>query len=568
MEITEVFRLWRDDPYFDEETRRELSALDEERDAGEIRERFCSDLAFGTGGLRGQMSAGTNRMNRYTVAKATAGLAAFLQETYGGEACRTRGVVIGYDTRHNSRLFAETAANVLTGADISVCLYRHSAPTPELSFGVRAMHALGGIVVTASHNPKEYNGYKVYDEWGCQLPYEAAGRVYAFIEAIKDIRTVSLNGNAALFREADPTEDYIGAVLLQSRFSDRKAKAALRVVYTPLHGTGMYAVPQTLEKDGFTDVHPVAAQFAPDGSFPTVKSPNPEDRRALELGIAEAARIGADLVLGTDPDCDRVGLAVRSGEEYILMTGNQVGALLVDFVLSHTDLSAVKKPAIVKTVVTSDLGGNIAAAHGCTVFSTLTGFKYIGEKMTQFETARKTGNTVRDYTFLMGYEESYGYLVGDHARDKDAAVASLLICEMCAAWKAKGKALAERMEELYGTYGYYFDALDSFTLAGLDGLERIRGMMEKLRTQGAPFDGVRTVTDYIHPVPAEEGFGTLPTSDVLKYTFDDGSWIAVRPSGTEPKIKIYYSIRSATKEAAKAMYVQRKNLILQTLGLQ
>ena len=321
--------------------------------------------------------------------------------------------------------------------------------------------------------------------------------------------------------------------------------------------------------DGFTQIDSVADQVNPDGDFPTVVSPNPEDRRTLELGIAQAKRTNADIVLGTDPDSDRVGIAVKKAEgEYQLMTGNQVGALLMNFILTHTNMSKYQHPAVVKTVVTSELGADIARKHGIKVFSTLTGFKFIGEKITQFEQAKRNGNKEQDYDFLFGYEESYGYLAGTHARDKDAVVSSLLICEMAAEAKANGKTLLDEMNAIYAEYGYYRDALDSFTLKGKDGLEKIASMMTALRASGSPFEGTASVTDYSKPVEAETGFGTLPTSNVLKYVLEDGSWIAVRPSGTEPKIKIYYSVKGADKEKAEKKLEEIQNTIQTKLGLK
>lgn len=562
-----IFTFWKNDNFFDEATRRELAALDPEKDQKEIEDRFYRDLEFGTGGLRGVMGAGTNRMNKYTVGKATAGLGKYLLDTYGPEACRERGVAIGYDTRNNSEYFSHITANVLSGMGIRVYLHDSARPTPQLSFSVKLHNALAGVVVTASHNPKEYNGYKVYDEHGCQLVPRQAKEVIAYVDAVTDYRTIEFNGNDDLISLTDDTDAFVQAVMKQSRYQDAQAKANLHVVYTPLHGTGKVPVQQALKLDGFAQVDTVADQMVADGNFPTVVSPNPEDRRALELGIAQAKEADADIVLGTDPDSDRVGIAVKTAGGYQLMTGNQVGALLMDFVLNHTDLSQMINPAVVKTVVTSELGAEIARKKGLAVFSTLTGFKFIGEKITQFEDARKVKDVYRDYEFVLGYEESYGYLAGTHARDKDAVVSSLLICEMAAAAKAQGKTLVDRMNEIYAEFGYYRDALDSFTLKGKDGLEKIASMMSKLRAGDAPFAGTKQVYDYSVPVSAEFGFGMLPTSNVLKYILEDDSWIAVRPSGTEPKIKIYYSIKGADEAEAEKKLLDIQATIREKLGL-
>ena len=606
MNYLETYIFWKNDEFFDEATRNELAAIDPEKDGKEIEDRFYRDLEFGTGGLRGVMGAGTNRMNKYTVGKATAGLGKYLLDTYGPEACRERGVAIGYDTRNNSEYFSRITANVLSGMGIRVYLHDSARPTPQLSFSVKLHNALAGVVVTASHNPKEYNGYKVYDEHGCQLVPRQAKEVIAYVDAVTDYRTIEFAGNEDLIIPVDDTDEFVEAVLKQSRSRRQAAEQSryrekvaeqnqcrgqaaeqsrcengleaanqastqaqddLHIVYTPLHGTGRVPVLQALRLAGFTKVDTVAAQMAADGDFPTVVSPNPEDRRALELGIAQAKESGADIVLGTDPDSDRVGIAVKTAEGYQLMTGNQVGALLVDYVLNHTDLSQVTNPAVVKTVVTSELGAEIARKKGLAVFSTLTGFKFIGEKITQFEEAREVGDFFHDYEFVLGYEESYGYLAGTHARDKDAVVSSLLICEMAAAAKGQGKTLVDRINEIYAEFGYYRDALDSFTLKGKEGLEKIASMMSELRAGDAPFAGTKQVFDYSVPVAAEMGFGMLPTSNVLKYILEDDSWIAVRPSGTEPKIKIYYSIKGSDEAEAEKKLLEIQDTIRHKLGL-
>lgn len=565
MNYKERYKQWLTDDFFDEATRKELSSLTDEK---EIEDRFYRDLEFGTGGLRGVMGAGTNRMNKYTVGKATAGLGQYLLDNYGPELCRSRGVVIGYDTRNNSEYFSRTAADVLSGMGIRVYLHARARPTPQLSFSVKFWNALAGVVVTASHNPKEYNGYKVYDEFGCQLVPWQAKQVISYVDAIADYHSINFTGDQSLISMADVTDNFVNAVLKQSRYEDTKAKANLKIIYTPLHGTGNVPVQKALRLDGFTQIDAVAEQVVTDGNFSTVVSPNPEDRRALEMGIAQARRTEADIVLGTDPDSDRVGIAVKEADgDYHLMTGNQVGTLLMNFVLNHTNLKQYPHPAVVKTVVTSELGADIARKNNITVFSTLTGFKFIGEKITQFEQAKESGDKSRDYDFLFGYEESYGYLAGTHARDKDAVVSSLLICEMAAKAKSKGVTLLDEMQEIYREYGYYLDALDSFTLKGKDGMEKISYMMTTLRSTGSPFDDTEQIIDYSSPVDAEPGFGTLPTSNVLKYVLADGSWIAVRPSGTEPKIKIYYSIKGTDRNAAEKRLQSIQKTIKDNLDL-
>ena len=565
MGYKERYQQWKENTFFDEETRRELSSLQNEK---EIEDRFYKDLEFGTGGLRGIMGAGTNRMNKYTVGKATTGLGRYLLTTYGEELCAQRGVAIGFDTRNNSRTFAATAADILSAMGIRVYLHDAPRPTPQLSFSVKHFYCLAGVVVTASHNPKEYNGYKVYDEFGCQLVPAQAKEVIAYVNAVNDYQEICFEGKKELIQSVDVTEAFVEAVLLQQRSTDKATNAELKVIYTPLHGSGRVPVLKALEKSGFTNVELVQSQANEDGNFPTVVSPNPEDRRALELGIAQAKESAGDIVLGTDPDSDRVGVAVKTADGYQLMTGNQIGALLMDYVLNHTDLKAIAHPAVVKTVVTSELGAEIARKKGLAVFSTLTGFKFIGEKITQFEQAKETDRKEQDYDFVLGYEESYGYLAGTHARDKDAVVSSLLICEMAAEYKKQGKTLLDHMNEIYQEYGYYRDALDSFTLKGKEGLEKIASMMSQLREGTSPFTDTEKIIDYSVPVEAEEGFGTLPTSNVLKYILKDGSWIAVRPSGTEPKIKIYYSIIGEDREKAEENLQTIQNTIQTTLGLK
>jgi len=561
---SDTYNEWKTASFFDEETRTELSSLTDEK---EIEDRFYCDLEFGTGGLRGVMGAGTNRMNKYTVGKATYGLGLYLLDTFGKDVCREKGVCIGCDTRNNSRFFANISADILSGMGIKVYLHSEARPTPMLSFSVKHTGALAGIVLTASHNPKEYNGYKVYDEYGCQLTTEPAKKLLSVINGISDIKTVPFDRDDSLIERVDHTNVFVDEVLKQSRLPDAQAKKNLHIVYTPLHGTGRVPVLEALKQDGFTNVDTVDEQCTEDGNFPTVVSPNPEDRRALTLGIEQAEKTGADIVFGTDPDCDRVGVAVKTQDGFTLMTGNQIGALLVDYVLSNTDLSGIKKAAVIKTVVTGELGAVIAKKYGASIFTTLTGFKFIGEKITQFEKAREMSDEVRDYTYLFGYEESYGYLCGTHARDKDAVVSSMLVCEMAAYYKKQGKSLYDRMNELYEEYGYYKDALDSFTLKGKDGLEKIKSMMTQLRDEGSPFSEKAAVQDFSAGVAAEEGFGNLPKSDVLKYIFDDCSWVAVRPSGTEPKIKIYYSIRENNREKAEERLEKIKSEIKTVLGL-
>lgn len=559
MEYRVRYRQWLDYEALEPEMRVELEAIKDNEE--EIRDRFCQELTFGTAGLRGKMGVGTNRMNVYTVQRATSGLALYLLSTYGREAMQ-RGVVIAYDNRENSELFAKEAALTLNGFGIRTYVFDRLAPTPELSFAVKYRQSIAGIVITASHNPKEYNGYKVYNEHGCQITGEMAEAILEKIDIYQELAALPVQmayENAKsmdLYHEIGNAYHQVfqKAVLEQALLTDAAAKENLNIVYTPLHGTGLGNVTAVLDKDGFSQVHVLESQKEPDTQFSTVQSPNPEDKEALALAIAYAQELNADIVLGTDPDCDRVGIAVKNGDDYTLLTGNQTGALLVDYVLSQKQLD--DKSVVIKTIVTSELGADIAKARGAEVLNVLTGFKYIGEKMIGFE-------ETRDHNFVMGYEESYGYLVGSHAKDKDAVVASMLICEMAAYQKAQGRTLLDRLEELYQEYGYYKDMVDSFTLPGVDGQERIADIMDSLRAADASVFGGLTVAerkDYA------EGIDELPKANVLKYFFADGGWMAVRPSGTEPKIKFYYSLKGESMKAAEDKVEALRNAVKELMA--
>ncbi len=515
----------------DPETAEELRALTDEK---EIEDRFYKDLEFGTAGLRGIMGAGSNRMNSRTVGRATQGLADYLKNKYPGET--ERGVVIAYDSRNHSREFALEAAHVLCAAGIPVRVFLELEPIPVLSFAVRKFHALGGIVITASHNPKEYNGYKVYDENGCQLVPRDADELTEFVNRAGDATGRESRGQeeGMTFIGDEAVSAFISTIMKETVWQGNPP--ALRIVYTPLHGAGNKPVRAALARAGFRDVRVVAEQEAPDGDFPTVKSPNPEESGALQMGIGEAEKIGADIVIGTDPDSDRIGAAVRTDGGFRLITGNQMGALLTDFVLTMRKDRLTPASLIIKTIVTGELGADIARAKGVQVEETLTGFKYIGEKITAYE-----NDPAKD--FIMGYEESYGYLIGTHARDKDAVGTAVLICEMAAWYRTKGMTLIDALDRLYEQYGYRLDRTISYTLPGKDGMEKIARIMEALRTgtAGEWMPGIREVLDY------RKGIGSLPKENVLKFLLEDGSWAAVRPSGTEPKIKFYCSLRAASE---------------------
>lgn len=548
MDIHEKYEYWLT---FDDNTKNELESITDKK---EIEDRFYKDLEFGTGGLRGVIGAGANRMNKYTVGKATKGLCEYLKNEFSGE----KSVVIAYDSRNNSKAFAECAAEVLCYNGIKTFLFEEIMPTPVLSFSVRYLNCNAGIVITASHNPKEYNGYKVYDKYGCQLVPQYADKVISYINNVKDIKSVKhMNLNMAL---SNGYLTYIGDEVLNSYISEVEKMAVyketsnLKIVYTPLHGTGNIPVRKVLSDMSF-DVSVVKEQAVADGNFTTVRSPNPEEKDALNMALEQAKRANADLVIGTDPDCDRVGVGVLHNGEYTLLTGNQTGALLVDFYLKFKKQSLNPKSTLVKTIVTNDLGAEIARKNGLNVVETLTGFKYIGDQITKYE---KTGKN----EFLIGYEESYGYLVGTYARDKDAVVASMLICEMAAYYKKNKMTLVDALNVLYSEYGFYLDALDSFVLKGKDGASRIKNIMSYFRANKATvFPNITDVKDY------STGIGDLPKSNVLKFFLKGGSWIAVRPSGTEPKLKMYYSVRGIDSSTCERSLQNIRTIINGIMGM-
>ncbi len=537
MTYKEKYNQWLD--FADDATKAELISITDEK---EIEDRFYKELAFGTGGLRGIMGAGSNRMNKYTVGKATLGLARYLKSKNDGEI----SVALAYDTRNNSQYFAKIAAGIFASQGIKAYIYEMVVPVPVLSFTTHYLNCTAGVMLTASHNPKEYNGYKVYDDKGCQFCTQDAKNAISFINAITDYSEIPFLDESELITYIGEKElsAFLAEVKKQSLYEEN---SDLKIVYTPLHGTGNIPVRRMLEG---LDVTVVKEQELPDGDFSTVRSPNPEEKDALTIAIEKAKEIGADLVLGTDPDCDRVGIAVKDGSDYKLFTGNQTGALLVKFVLTMKKAQLNEKSTLVKTIVTSELGANIGRKFGLQVEETLTGFKYIGDKINKYE---QSG----EQEFVIGYEESYGYLVGTHARDKDAVVSSMLICQMAAWYKNQGKTLVDGLNEIYAEYGYYLDFLDSFVLKGKDGADKIQNLMTQFRDTGkALFDGIDDIIDF------STGIRDLPKENVLKYIWNDGSWMAVRPSGTEPKIKIYYSIVDTDRANAQA----RLDLIREKIG--
>ena len=543
MGYRDLFNEWLS---LDSDTRNELLSIEDEK---EIEDRFYKDLEFGTGGLRGIMGAGSNRMNKYTVARASLGLANYFNsKKKDGATAEKCKIAIAYDSRNNSEFFAKTAAVVYANNGFEVYLFDRLVPVPVLSFTTGYLGCDAGVMITASHNPKEYNGYKVYDSTGCQLCTEEAKCALDFINAVNEFVIVDGVENAFehenIHRLGDETVDaFISKVKEQSVYED---KSDLKIVYTPLHGTGNIPVRKVLQG---MDVTVVKEQELPDGDFSTVRSPNPEEKDALNLAIQAAQSLEADIVLGTDPDCDRVGVAVRHNGEYVLLTGNQTGALLVNFVMTMHKDDLNEKSTLVKTIVTSELGANIALNYGVKVEDTLTGFKYIGDKINKYLASG-------DREFVIGYEESYGYLVGTHTRDKDGIVSSMLICQMASWYKNQGKTLVDGLNEIYDEYGYFLDSLDSFVLKGKDGAAKIKALMQEFKQKGDTIlPDIKQIIDY------SVGIGDLPKENVLKYIFNDGSWLAVRPSGTEPKIKVYYSIVDKDRQNAHVRLEKIKSVM-------
>lgn len=539
MNYMEIYNQWLESDYFDADTKKELENI--KGNEKEIEDRFYTDLEFGTAGLRGIIAAGTNRINIYTVRRATFGLANYIIKNTTEEE-KERRVVIAHDNRHMSREFCLEAANTLAACGIKAYIFDSLRTTPELSFAVRKLHTIAGIVITASHNPPEYNGYKVYWEDGAQVMPEIASAITAEVNAITDYSTIPTikDEQKDLVVMLDDKQDtaFIEAVKTQVIKTElvKKVGKEFKIVYTPLCGTGNVPVTRALAEVGFENVIVVPEEQNPDPNFAGIEYPNPEEHKALTRGIALAKAEGADLVIATDPDCDRVGVAVKTTTgDYALLTGNQIGAMLTNYIIesSKEENKLDPKATLVKTIVTSEFGADIARANNLDVINVLTGFKFIGQKIKSFE---ESG----DRTYLFGYEESYGYLVGTHARDKDGVVASLLISEMAAYYYDKGMSLYEGLQELYKKYGYFKEKTISLTLKGIEGLAKIKEIITYFRENDIKeFNNTKVVDlkDY------QKGIDDLPKSNVLKYFLEDGSWIAVRPSGTEPKLKFYVAVK-------------------------
>lgn len=520
----------------DEVLKYELESLNNSED---IHDRFYKNLSFGTGGLRGLMGVGTNRMNLYTIRQATQGIINVLKKEK-----EELSFVIGYDSRLLSNFFAQEVANVCANSNIRAYIFDDIRPTPLVSFAVRELRCDLGIMITASHNPKQYNGYKVYGNDGGQITLELASKFAQSIEMVNPFdvyKTSEVITHEPIITTIDNKFDliYLDRILKESIFK-LKLDRTFKIVYSPIHGAGYKLVPQILEEQGYDKVNIVKEQFIPDGDFPTVQSPNPEEKEALELAIKQAEILNADIAIGTDPDCDRVGIAVRSGDKFVILNGNQVGALLVQFMLETAE-NISSRTAIVKTIVTSDLGKKIAESYGATVFETLTGFKFIGEKIQEFEENH-------EYDFLLGFEESYGYLTGTFVRDKDAVISTLLICEMFSYYKSKGLSFIDVLDLIYEKHGHFKEELLSYSFEAEEGINKIKTIVKRFQNLDYLTENFQDI-NYIEDFSKSERIFIngnieniiLPKSDVIKVRFIDDSWFAIRPSGTEPKLKVYIS---------------------------
>lgn len=555
MDIMNEYSRWCELALEDKDIIEELNSLKGDNAQKEIEERFYRNLEFGTGGLRGILGAGTNRMNIYTIRKATQGLANYLLSTKKDNL----SVAIGYDSRIKSDIFAKESAKVLAGNNIKVHLYPQLMPTPALSFAVRYLKCDAGICVTASHNPAKYNGYKVYGNDGCQITLEMAEKVLSCIEKVDPFNNVNVADydKAINDKMINIISDQVVDVYLENVLACRVTKGLnfdnLKLVYTPLNGAGLMCVTRTLDKMGIKNIEIVKEQEKPDGNFPTCPYPNPEIREALQKGLELCEKVNADMLLATDPDCDRVGIAVKHNGKYELLSGNEVGALLLDFIVKQRTANNTlpKNPVAVKTIVSTELATSIAKKYGVELRNVLTGFKFIGEQIANLE---KDGEADR---YILGFEESYGYLSSGYVRDKDAVNASMLICEMTAYYTAQGKTLIDILNEIYAEHGYYINDLDTFTYEGAEGTKQMKNIMNSLRQNPPKQIGnmnVLGVMDYITSkgiIEGKEVTTDLPVSDILEFYLQDNCKLIIRPSGTEPKIKIYYFSTAKTLEKAK-----------------
>ncbi|PEJ95388.1 phospho-sugar mutase [Bacillus wiedmannii] len=574
MNWKQEFSRWLSYAELDAELKEQLENM--KQDEKKIEDSFYKNLEFGTGGMRGELGAGTNRLNVYTVRKATQGLAKFIEKL--GEEAKKRGVVVAYDSRHKSPEFAMEVAATLGAHGITTYVFESLRPTPVLSFAVRHLHTVSGIVLTASHNPPEYNGYKVYGEDGGQLPLKEADELISYVNAVEDELTVEvanveqLKADGLLHIVGQEVDDAyateLNNVIINKEMVQNVGKD-LKIVFTPLHGTSNISVRRGLEEVGFTDVTVVKEQELPDPNFSTVKSPNPEEHAAFEYAIRDGEKVGADVLIATDPDADRLGVAVRNHDgEFQVLTGNQTGALMLDYLLSQKKENGTlpENGVVLKTIVTSEIGRTIAKAYGLDTVDTLTGFKFIGEKIKQYEESGQ-------YEFQFGYEESYGYLIRPFCRDKDAVQSVLFACEVAAYYKSQGKTLYDGLLEVFEKYGFFREDLVSLTLKGKDGAEQIQEMMATFR-ENPPKEvaglTVVAVEDYKASIVTSLQDGHkeeihLPKSNVLKYQLEDGSWFCLRPSGTEPKIKFYFGVQDNSLQNSEQKLLTIKEDIMNRL---
>ncbi|MCU4768345.1 phospho-sugar mutase [Bacillus toyonensis] len=574
MNWKQEFSRWLSYAELDVELKEQLENM--KQDEKKIEDSFYKNLEFGTGGMRGELGAGTNRLNVYTVRKATQGLAKFIEKL--GEEAKKRGVVVAYDSRHKSPEFAMEVAATLGAHGIKTYVFESLRPTPVLSFAVRHLHTVSGIVLTASHNPPEYNGYKVYGDDGGQLPPKEADELISYVNAVEDELTVEvadveqLKADGLLHIIGQEVDDAYAAELndvIINKEMVQKVGKDLKIIFTPLHGTSNLSVRRGLEEVGFTDVTVVKEQELPDPNFSTVKSPNPEEHAAFEYAIRDGEKIGADVLIATDPDADRLGVAVRNHDgEFQVLTGNQTGALMLDYLLSQKKENGTlpENGVVLKTIVTSEIGRTIAKAYGLDTVDTLTGFKFIGEKIKQYEESGQ-------YEFQFGYEESYGYLIRPFCRDKDAVQSVLFACEVAAYYKSQGKTLYNGLLEVFEKYGFFREDLVSLTLKGKDGAEQIQEMMATFR-ENPPKEvaglTVVAVEDYKASIVTSLQDGHkeeihLPKSNVLKYQLEDGSWFCLRPSGTEPKIKFYFGVKDNSLQNSEQKLLTIKEDIMNRL---
>lgn len=565
----EKYNEWINSDIINEEIKNELRNIKDEK---EIEDRFYKDLDFGTGGLRGIIGAGNNRMNVYTVSKATQGFANYLNESFENPS-----VAVAYDSRNMSKEFATAAALTLCANGVKVFLYESLRPTPVLSFAVRHLNCKGGIVVTASHNPKQYNGYKVYDEFGGQVTDEKANKIISLVNDVKDFSMIknmseeeALNKGLLVYIGEDVDKAYIDEVknlTIRKELVKEKAKD-LKIIYTPIHGSGNIPVRRVLSELGYSNVKVIKEQEEPNGNFPTAPYPNPEMPQVFELALEMAKQESPDIIFGTDPDCDRIGVVVKeSNGEFKVLTGNQTGLLLTHYVLSalKETNSLPENGVVIKTIVTTEGARKIAEDFGIELMDVLTGFKYIGEKIREF---RESG----DKKYLFGFEESYGYLAGEFVRDKDAVIASMLIAEMTLYYKEQGMSLYEALIKLYEKYGFYKETLISIELEGKEGQEKIASCIDALRNSSIEsVDGVKVSTKLDYKLSLEESNGVkseikLPKSNVLKYILEDGSSFVVRPSGTEPKMKIYLAVKGSSLENAESEIERFKSKVMKIIN--